>query len=246
MSVVRLILVAFRVVMALGWTLLVHYFCIAIPGLVTRRKRYLNPLRWWGKGLSAIMGIRVHRVNSPPSSMGDLIVSNHMGFLDIPVLLQFFPAVFVIKMELGKVPFFGARLIAQGHVFVERGNRTSRANARQGIETVLQDGDRIIVFPEGRACPYADRPTWAPASLQVAQRLGKQVQLCIIDYLPNRELLKWDISKPALPQLANLLGRRRIDVSIQFFSPEHVTDPIQTATDFKSLVETQLNRNQPE
>jgi 1-acyl-sn-glycerol-3-phosphate acyltransferase len=246
MSFVRLILVGFRVLLALGWTLGVHYFCIAIPGLFIRKKRFLHALQWWGKGLSVIMGIRVHRVNAPPEGMGDVIVSNHMGFLDIPVLLQFFPAVFVIKMELGKVPFFGARLVAQGHVFVERSSRTSRSNARQGIERVLHDGDRIIVFPEGKASPDAERPPWAPATFQVAQRLGKKVQLCIIDYLPNRALLKWDISKPTLPQLANLLGRRRIDVSIQFIDAEDVIgDPVQQASAYKTAVETQLLRNQP-
>ena len=240
MFVIRFFRVAIRATLGVLWTLGVHYFLIAIPNAFTGQRRRLEAISRWGKGLSVIMGIHVRKKNAPPEMMGDVILSNHMGFLDIPVLLQFFPAVFVIKTELQKVPFFGARLMAQGHVFVDRGSKSSRENARIGIGAVLADGDRIIVFPEGRASPGVQRPPWAPASLQLAQRLGKKVQVCLVDYLPNRQLLKWDIAKPTLPQLANLLGRRRIDISIQFFPLQDVNDPVQDAAAWKSRIETQL------
>ena len=243
MVVIRFILVVVRAFLALLWTLAVHYFGVALPGLFSKKRRFLGAIRLWGKGLAIIMGIHVHPVNAKPEMMGDVIISNHMGFLDIPILLQFFPSVFVIKMELRRVPFFGARLAAQGHVFVARANKDSRMAAREGIEGVLKDGDRIIVFPEGKASPGASRLPYAPASFELARRLGKKVQVCVVDYLPDRDLLKWDINKPTIPQLANLLGRVRIDASIRFFPACEVKDAVADAERWRQTTEQQLQQN---
>jgi len=51
----------------------------------------------------------------------------------------------------------------------------------------------------------------------MAKKLDKTVQPCVIDYLPERSVHKWDTNKKGLPQLINYLGKKRIDVSIEFF-----------------------------
>ena len=151
--------VAIRAPAALTWTNLLHW-----GGIMTRKP--FKPRGWratgvigaWGKGLAAIMGVRFHERNRRDwNEMGDMIVANHMGFLDVPVLLAYFPAVFVIKMEMRRVFYFGRALADEGHVFVDRGDRQSHTEASKGVAQVLEDGDRIIIFPEGRASPGAER-----------------------------------------------------------------------------------------
>jgi 1-acyl-sn-glycerol-3-phosphate acyltransferase len=233
---VRLVL---RAIVAFLWTLAVHYFLIRIPQLF-KRKRYLGALSIWGSGLARIMGIRVHKRNERSGPMGDVIVANHMGFLDVPVLLRFFPAVFIIKMEMRRVLYFGGCLEHQGHVFVERKDKRSRKQAGEELLGVLGDDDRIIVFPEGRASPGAERLPFRKGSFAAVAELDKTVELCVLDYLPDRRMLEWDVDKPMRPQLVDLFGMRRIDISVEFFPAEKVDDPAEVANRYKNLVEERL------
>jgi len=228
-----------RAIVAFLWTLAVHYFLIRIPQLFVR-KRYLEALSIWGSGLARIMGIRVHKRNERSGPMGDLIVANHMGFLDVPVLLRFFPAVFVIKMEMRRVLYFGGCLAHQGHVFVERKDKRSRQQAGEELLGVLNDDDRIIVFPEGRASPGAERLPFKRGSFAAAAETGKRVELCVLDYLPDRRMLEWDIDRPMRPQLVDLFGRHRIDISVEFFPAERVERPEETADRYRDIVERRL------
>ena len=41
--------------------------------------------------------------NERSGPLGDIVVSNHLGFLDVPVLLSIYPAVFMIKDEIGRL-----------------------------------------------------------------------------------------------------------------------------------------------
>ncbi|HUT78574.1 MAG TPA: lysophospholipid acyltransferase family protein [Polyangia bacterium] len=231
---------ALRAVAAFLWTLLVHYFGVRLRQLFRPNERCLGAISTWGSGLAWIMGVRVHPHNRREGPMGDIVIANHMGFLDVPVLLRYFPAVFVIKMELRRVFYFGGCLAKQGHVFVDRGDGDSRQRAAADLAAVLEQGDRVIVFPEGRASPGAKRLPFRRGSFEVAQRLGKRVELCVIDYLPDRRVLEWDVNRPMRSQLADLFGRRRIDVSVEFFPAETVHDAERLADRYRDIVEQRL------
>ncbi len=243
MKLFRYIRICYRMPAALLWTLFVHYFFIRIPQLFKKNKRCLGALRLWGAGFSWIMGVRIHKKNKLPLPMGDLIISNHMGFLDIPILLASFPAVFVIKVELGKIFFFGQRLHDQGHIFVVRENNASRSSAGKELMKALKAGDRVIVFPEGRGSPGADRLPFTPGSFAVAERLNKNVQACILDYLPDRRLLEWDVNRAIFPQLVDLFGRFRIHVSLEYLPAAPVTDAKEDAERYRQIIEGKLKEH---
>lgn len=212
-----------------------------LGGLHQKRPGYLIGL--WGKGLTWIMGIKIHPVNERQGPLGDIVVSNHLGFLDVPVLLSFFPAVFIIKAELGRLPFSGRALRHQRHIFVERERNASRQNARLALSDALSKGDRVIIFPEGRGSPGAARLPFKPYSFVAAKRLNKTVEVVALDYLPDRRLLAWNIEKPMFPQFAALVGRPRTHVSIEFLSVKVPDDPIAEAAYFKNLIEEKLKAN---
>ena len=240
MRLFRYIRVCYRMPLAFLWTLFMHFVIIRPQQLFHPRKRCLKALSIWGAGFAWLMGVRVHKVNKCPSPMGDLIISNHMGFLDIPVMLASFPAVFVIKIELGQIPFFGQCLVKQEHIFVERDKGSSRQAAGKGIMKALMDGDRVIVFPEGRGSPGAKRLPFFPGSLAVAQRLDKTVQACIIDYLPDRRMLEWDVERKILPQVVDLFGRFRTHISIEYLPAEKVDDAKAAAQRYHDIIEARL------
>ena len=244
MFVLKLPLVILRGLIVLICTLLIHWFLIRLPQVVRgQKRRYIKAIGLWGKMLAFMMGVRVHRRNERRWAMGDLIVSNHMGFLDVPVMLSIFPAVFVIKIEMRRVFYFGKALENQGHLFVDRADKKSARRTGVDLIKVLQDGDRIIVFPEGRACPTAERLPFKPGSFAAAKRVGKNVELCVIDYLPDRRQLEWDVNRSMFVQLIELFGRCRTDIAVEFFPPETVGEPDEMAERYRAIVVDRLEAN---
>jgi len=244
MFVVKIPLVIMRGVVVLLLTLLIHWFLIRLPQVVGRnKKRHPEAIGLWGKMLAFMMGVRVHRRNERSWPMGDLIVSNHMGFLDVPTLLSIFPAVFVIKIEMRRVFYFGKALENQGHLFVDRADKKSMRRTGIDLLKVLGDGDRIVVFPEGRACSTADRLPFKPGSFAAAKRAEKTVELCVLDYLPDRRQLEWDVNRSTFVQLIELFGRWRTHIAVEFYPSETVGDPAQMAERYRDIVIERLVAN---
>jgi 1-acyl-sn-glycerol-3-phosphate acyltransferase len=113
-----------------------------------------------------------------------------------------------------------------------------------GVQRVLEEGDRIIVFPEGRASPGAERRPFKPFCFFEAARQGKRVQACVIDYPPDRSAVAWDTSRPMLPQLVEIIGRPRTEISVEFLPAEHIDDPEDAARRYHDLIEGKLRANQ--
>lgn len=234
---------AYRLPLVVLWTTLMHCYLRARMILHIRpwnQKRPCDVIGRWGAGLGRIMGLQLTYRNQRTGPMGDLIVANHMGFLDIPALLTVFPAVFVIKVELRNMFILGRGLANQGHVFVDRANRSSRRNAGRGAAEVLANDDRLIVFPEGRASPGSKRLPFKPFMFEEAVRQNKLVELCVLDYMPDRSALEWDINKPTIPQLIKLFGRNKTQVSLEFFPAEVPESGAEMARRCHELAETRL------
>lgn len=241
MKIFSYLRLAYRIPLALFWTLLLHW-SIRLRQIFSSSYRPQGTIGLWGAGLARIMGVVLHPKNERTGPMGDLIISNHMGFLDVPVLLSVFPSVFMIKMSMRKVFYFGKALEDQGHVFVARSSKSSRSNAREGLLKVIEDGNRIIVFPEGRATPGAERLPFKPFSFKAAQSTGCLLEACVIDYLPDRKMLEWDTNRGMVPQLVELFGRRRTDISIEFFPAEKIEgDPIEAAERYQALIQERFH-----
>ena len=232
--------VAIRAPIAFVWTEILHSIIrfrqIFLRGK-WRKQTGQDIIGLWGKGLAWIMGVRIVKRNERDWPMGDVIIANHMGFLDVPVLLSVFPSVFIIKMEMRRVFHFGKALENQGHVFVERGSEASRRSAREGVRRVLGMDNRIIVFPEGKASPEIERAPFKPFCFFEAAKQGKRVEMCVLDYLPDRKILRWHRHEPMTPQLVDLFGRRRTLVSMEFFPSEVPEDPEALAVRYHDLVE---------
>lgn len=235
--------VALRAPTAIVWTLFIHWLG-RLRQLVFRGpwlgRSYMDLIGTWGAGLAWIMGVRLVKRNERSGPMGDLIIANHMGFLDIPVLLCTYPAVFIMTMQYRRFFYLGKALARQGHVFVERRNASSRQQAREGVRNVLERQERIIVFPEGRSSPDAERLPFKPFCFHEVASQGKRLEACVIDYLPDRSMLKWDNTQPILPQVIKLLGRRRTQVSVEFIPSEVIIDPEEAVQRYHDLIEERL------
>ncbi|MEM7612102.1 MAG: lysophospholipid acyltransferase family protein [Pseudomonadota bacterium] len=77
------------------------------------------------------------------------LASNHLGYLDIVVLAQFLPAVFVSKAEVRQWPFVGWLTTLADTLYINRERHRDIPRANQSIADALSDGDSVVLFPEG-------------------------------------------------------------------------------------------------
>lgn len=91
-------------------------------------------------------GVEVVQVEPVPQTHG-LWVSNHVSWLDIPVVGSVAPVFFLSKAEIGEWFVFGKLAKAGGTLFIKRGSGDADGVARQ-IATFLNNGSSVVFFPE--------------------------------------------------------------------------------------------------
>lgn len=112
------------------------------------------PRFWWAlphayhKLCCRIMGLSVRVVGTPAKTRPTLFVSNHVSYLDIPVLGSVAPVAFVAKREVAQWPGYGWLAKLQRTVFVDR-RRNTTLEQRDSIRRRLASGDALVLFPEG-------------------------------------------------------------------------------------------------
>lgn len=80
-----------------------------------------------------------------------LLVSNHEGNFDIPVLLSAIPKPFgfISKKEVKKFPVIPVYMEEMNCVFLDRSDRRSAYQSIQDTVAKLKDSHSILIFPEG-------------------------------------------------------------------------------------------------
>lgn len=135
-----------------------------------------------------ILGVRLTVVGRLPASGAALIVSNHVSWLDIPVLSALAPVSFVAKREVGTWPFFGTLARLQRTVFVDR-DRRNRTGASAGeLADRLAAGDMVVLFPEGTSSDGSGVLPFKSAFFAGAETAGTPVIPIAIAYAGFRNL----------------------------------------------------------
>ena len=106
-----------------------------------------------------------------------MIAANHQGAADIPILLGGLPITFLfaIKKELFKVPIFGWYLKKAGYFPVDREMVLNAYKLVDKMVTLLKNGDRILIFPEGTRSRDGSLGNFKRGSLLAALKSGVPV-----------------------------------------------------------------------
>ncbi|MFD0985632.1 lysophospholipid acyltransferase family protein [Methyloligella solikamskensis] len=104
---------------------------------------------WYHRWVCKILGIRVSLEGSVESDKGVLLVSNHVSWLDIPVISAIAPVSFIAKREISSWPFVSWLAKLQRTVFVNRERKTEVTEKTSEILRRLEAGDTVVLFAEG-------------------------------------------------------------------------------------------------
>lgn len=132
-----------------------------------------------------------------------VVVANHLSQFDIPLVYGYsdMDLRWVIKAELGRVPFVAHGCRAIGHIFVERGNPEQSRQAINDAVARLQPGTSVLFFAEGTRSRSGQLMPFRKGAFRVAA----DQQLPI---LPITVRGTWQIMRPGSLRICP--GRARI------------------------------------
>jgi lyso-ornithine lipid O-acyltransferase len=169
------------------------------------------------------MGVSVRLVGSYPER--GVVISNHLGYLDILVFAGLHRCVFVSKAEIKSWPLLGWMTTMAGTVYVDRGRGESALRARGGMQAAAEAGLPVVFFPEGTTSNGATVLKFHSGLLAQAMEGSQPVRAAHVRYRLTEDngpgvtvaddVCYWG-DTPLLKHLFRLLGLRGIEVEVRF------------------------------
>jgi 1-acyl-sn-glycerol-3-phosphate acyltransferase len=125
--------------------------------------------RWHYKVVARILGLRVIVRGNQSTARPQLVVCNHISYLDIIALGSAAEGAFVAKADIAKWPVFGIMAKAGRSIFVDR-RRAATGTARDQIQERLEGGEALIMFPEAASGDGTRMLPFKSALFTVAER----------------------------------------------------------------------------
>ena len=203
--------------LALG---VLRFWMLRLRGPLTLEQR----ARWAQqtcRGVLKGMGIRCGVEGHPPA--GGLVLSNHLGYLDILILSAAMPCFFVAKIEIGGWPFFGKAARMGGAIFLDRSSRKSAASVSAQMSERFKLPVPVLLFPEGTSTDGERLLSFHSRLIEPATSAGVPITVATIRYrtddgTPERELC-WYGDASFVPHLAKVLGMAGFSATVRFGQP---------------------------
>ena len=231
-----------RAVGFMAWTLLVGGAWLGIRCFIPKHRRLrgaASTLSLWSRGLCRLLDIRV--TTQEPFTAGRnqprLLVSNHIGYLDVIVLASVSPALFVSKDDLAGWPVMGSLAKSVGTLFLDRKRPRAVAEVAAGMQRAFADGESVIVFPEGTTTNGKTVEAFHTALFEPALRAAIPVQAAVLQYRIRSDLdpagmAAWTGDASFVPHLYRLFCGHGLNVRIVF---QEATVGMEVATDRRTV-----------
>jgi 1-acyl-sn-glycerol-3-phosphate acyltransferase len=107
-------------------------------------------MKTFARCLLAICGVRLYQTGQSAGWPHPcLLVSNHISWIDIYVVLAQAPVVFIAKSEIRSWPVIGWLVRLSGTIFIERGSRHALRGVLHQAAARFKAGHAVLFFPEG-------------------------------------------------------------------------------------------------
>lgn len=228
-------------------TLLAGMLLLApLPRIRARWRMFI--FRSWSRTLLPVMGVEVEVVGTPPETPF-LLVSNHLSYLDIPVLGSQVGAVFVAKSEISSWPGIGLMCRAINTIFIDRTLSRDLPRVMKEIDREMSHGMGVVLFVEGTSSKGATVLPFRPSLLEPAARSETPVSYAALSYRtpegepPAHLAVCWWGGVAFGPHAREFAGLKRIHARIAFGEEAiHDADRKQLA---RRLREAMLEKFEP-
>jgi 1-acyl-sn-glycerol-3-phosphate acyltransferase len=148
--------------------------------------------RVWGRSLLKITGVRVtaEGLDKIDPNGAYVFASNHLSYMDTPVVLSTIPAQFrfMAKQGLFQIPFLGTHLTQAGHIPVPREDpRAAVKSLTRAAEAIRERGVSVLIFPEGGRSMDGELQPFKEGAAYIAIKAG--VPVVPVTLIGTREIL---------------------------------------------------------
>lgn len=150
---------------------------LRVPGATALRER-ISIL--WFHGMRAIIGMRIRQIGAQPQQPYFMVV-NHLTWGDLFAMMCLCRARYVLQADDGTFPFLGRLVRALNPVFVHR-VREDVPHARRTMEEAIEQGDSLLMAPEGVVGPGKEVRRFRAALLDAAVRKEQPVHYASLTY----------------------------------------------------------------
>jgi 1-acyl-sn-glycerol-3-phosphate acyltransferase len=140
----------------------------------------------WGSGIK----VKVEGLEKIAGDGSYVFASNHLSYMDTPVVLANIPVQFrfLAKSGLFKIPLLGTHLARAGHISVPRDDaRAAVKTMTTAAQAIRERGISMLIFPEGGRSQTGELDSFKEGAAYIAIRAG--VPLVPIALKGTREVL---------------------------------------------------------
>ncbi len=179
---------------------------------------------WYDRALW-IAGVRF-RIHGEPPRRPSLVVSNHVSWLDIPLIGAALDPCFLSKAEIARWPVIGWLARQHDTRFIERGAHQASAHV-EAMQAGLDEGRHFVVFPEGTTSRGEFVRRFHPRLFAAVTGTRHPVQPVALAYerTPDGAVpVSYSGGDRLIPNVWRLLCRRETRVDLHFLAPLEVAD----------------------
>jgi lyso-ornithine lipid O-acyltransferase len=177
--------------------------------------------RHWLRRLLVLLAVRLE-VQGRPLQGTVFLVSNHVSWLDIPLIGVQRPVHFLSKAEVRDWPLIGLLARAVGTLFIRRGSGESTRKSEE-IALHLRLGRTVLIFPEGTTTEGHSVKRFFPQLFAAPGLAGVPVQPLALRYLDAQGQLDEAMAFVGDDQfhhhLWQMLGRDEVRVQVSWGEP---------------------------
>lgn len=195
---------------------------LLVTRMPARRARWRQScFRGWASAVLRALHVRVSVSGTPPQAPF-VLATNHLGYLDIPLLASQIDAVFIAKSEVAVWPVIGRLAASVRTIFIRREAKKDLVRVNELINAALERGEGVVIFPEGTSTDGSCVRRFKTGLLETPARRGLPVQYATIRYRtpagspPASESVCWWGEMEFLPHLIALARLPYIEAEIRF------------------------------
>jgi 1-acyl-sn-glycerol-3-phosphate acyltransferase len=111
-----------------------------------------------------------------------VMVANHQSLLDILVLFRIFAHFkWVSKIENFRVPLIGWNMTLNRYIRLKRGDRASVKQMFEHCSKTLEEGNSIMMFPEGTRSPNGELRAFKTGAFEIAKNSALPILPIVLD-----------------------------------------------------------------
>lgn len=165
------------------------------------------------RGVHRLMGIHVTVQGELPDEPS-VFMGNHRSYVDAVLIPSRYPVTYVARSESQHWPIIGWGASLLGTIWVNRKDPDSRKATRESVKERLQQGNGIIIFPEGTTHKGPDLLPYRPSMFYICAEGGFPITPVAIEYRDPD--IAWVGKEWFIPHAWKHFGKRRIEVAVTF------------------------------